>query len=130
MISSSQTALSREMVQRLAAYIPLTLARQILDDDLPQPGIPRPLPAATLFTDMSGFTAMSEELAKDGSRGAEELNRVLLLTFTAMIDLIHEMGGSVSHFYGDAMAVYFPDETGLAARRALVAWGVPEASGG
>ena len=63
---------------------------------------------------------MSEELASDGPRGAEELNRVLLVTFTAMIDVIHELGGAVNHFYGDAMSVYFPDTDGTAALRAIV----------
>jgi adenylate cyclase len=106
-------------LKRLLAYVPVTLAHQIMQDGLPTPGRPRTLAAATLFADISGFTAMSEELATDGSRGAEEVNRVLLLTFTGMIDLIHQFGGAVSHFYGDAMAVYFPDEDGLAAQRAL-----------
>jgi adenylate cyclase len=106
-------------LERLVAYVPVTLLRQIMSDGLPPPGRPRSLVAATLFSDISGFTAMSEELATDGSRGAEEVNRVLLLTFTGMIDLIHQFGGAVSHFYGDAMAVYFPDEDGSAAQRAL-----------
>ncbi|MCA9933632.1 MAG: tetratricopeptide repeat protein [Ardenticatenaceae bacterium] len=108
-----------ERARRLAAYIPVTLARQILDAGLPVPGTSRRLLAATLFSDMSGFTAMSEELASDGSRGAEEVNRVLRQTFTAMIDIIHAQGGAVSHFYGDAMSVYFPDSDGQAAVRAL-----------
>ncbi|MCL4265014.1 MAG: AAA family ATPase [Anaerolineae bacterium] len=115
----ASSSLTPEQIRRLAAYLPVTLARRVLDDGLPQPGIPRPLAAAALFSDISGFTAMSEELAADGSRGAEELNRVLLMTFTAMIDVIHQMGGAVSHFYGDAMSVYFPDEDGWAANRAL-----------
>lgn len=109
-----------ELAQRLAAYIPTTLTRHILAEGLPTPGTPHSLTAATLFSDISGFTAMSEELASDGPRGAEELNRVLLTTFTAMIDVIHDLGGAVSHFYGDAMSVYFPDEDGQAARRALI----------
>lgn len=108
-----------ELARRLTAYIPVTLTRQIITNGLPAPGEPRALMAATLFSDISGFTAMSEELASDGPRGAEELNRVLLLTFTGMIGVIHDMGGAVSHFYGDAMSVYFPDEDGRAARRAL-----------
>ncbi|HEX6387042.1 MAG TPA: tetratricopeptide repeat protein, partial [Anaerolineae bacterium] len=108
-----------ELARRLAAYIPATLVRRILTGALPTPGKPHSLRAATLFSDISGFTAMSEELASDGPRGAEELNRVLLVTFTAMIDVIHEMGGAVSHFYGDAMSVYFPETDGRAARRAL-----------
>jgi class 3 adenylate cyclase/tetratricopeptide (TPR) repeat protein len=108
-----------ELARRLAAYVPATLVRQVLAAGLPKPGEPQTLMAATLFSDISGFTGMSEELASDGPRGTEELNRVLLLTFTAMIDVIHEMGGAVSHFYGDAMSVYFPDTDGRAARRAL-----------
>ena len=107
------------LAQRLAAYIPATLVRQIMTDGLPTPGQPYALQAATIFTDMSGFTAMSEELASDGPRGAEEVNRVLLLTFTRMIDIIHSFGGAISHFYGDAMSVYFPDNDGQAAHRAL-----------
>jgi adenylate cyclase len=106
-------------LERLVAYVPVTLVRQILHDNLPPPGRPHTVVAATLFSDISGFTAMSEELGTDGPRGAEEVNRVLLLTFTGMIDLIHQFGGAVSHFYGDAMSVYFPDEDGTAAQRAL-----------
>ena len=118
MVTDSQFADRDAFARSIAAYIPVTLTRYILEDQLPQPGVPRSLQAATLFADISGFTAMSEELASDGPRGAEELNRVLLVTFTAMIDVIHDMGGAVSHFYGDAMSVYFPED-GQAARKAL-----------
>ncbi len=110
---------SFQLAHLLGAYLPVTLIRQILDGDVLKPGKTRSLMAAAFFADISGFTAMSEELAADGPRGAEELNRVLLVTFTAMIDIIHEMGGAVSHFYGDAMSVYFPDDDGQAALRAL-----------
>ncbi|RMG96623.1 MAG: hypothetical protein D6706_10005 [Chloroflexi bacterium] len=108
------------LAKRLAAYLPETVTRYLLTTGLPAPGDTVQLTAATLFADISGFTAMSEELATDGPRGAEEVNRVLLVTFTGMIDIIHEMGGAVSHFYGDAMQAYFPDWDGQAALRALV----------
>ncbi|MCP4360311.1 MAG: AAA family ATPase [Chloroflexi bacterium] len=114
-----KTTLSTVQLNNLSAYMPLTLVNRVLADGLPLPGEPRLQAAAALFSDISGFTGMSEELASDGPRGAEELNRVLLTTFTAMIDVIHALGGSVSHFYGDAMSVYFPDEDGRAAQRAL-----------
>ncbi len=110
---------SLNLAQRLSAYIPTTLTRHLLTEGLPIAGVPYPQTAATLFADMSGFTAMSENLASDGLRGAEEVNRVLLLTFTGMIDLIHRAGGAISHFYGDAMSVYFPDDDGGAAHRAI-----------
>lgn len=119
-IASEEHLVTGDALRQLAAYIPTTLADRILRQGLPTPGEPHALNAATLFSDISGFTGMSEELASDGPRGAEELNRVLLVTFTAMIDVIHELGGAVNHFYGDAMSVYFPDTDGTAAQRALV----------
>lgn len=118
--TSKTLLVTGQQLRQLAAYIPATLADRILRHGLPTPGEPHALTAATLFSDISGFTGMSEELASDGPRGAEELNRVLLVTFTAMIDVIHELGGAVNHFYGDAMSVYFPDTDGTAAQRALV----------
>lgn len=110
---------NRHLARRLAAYLPVTVTRQILRESLPQPGVMQWINAATLFADISGFTAMSEALATDGPRGAETLNRRLLMTFTALISAIHDAGGAVSHFHGDAMMVYFPDGDGQAAARAL-----------
>ena len=110
---------ARQLARRLAAYLPITVTRQILNQSLPMPGEARWLQAATLFADISGFTRIAEELAVEGPRGAEELNRALLLTFTALINAIHDAGGAVSHFHGDAMMVYFDDADGGAARRAL-----------
>lgn len=108
-----------QMARRLAPYIPQRLAQQILHRRLPQPGEVERLQAATIFCDVSGFSEMANELAADGPRGAEELNRALLMTFTAMIGAIHNVGGFVSHFHGDAMLIYIPDDDQRAASRAL-----------
>ena len=109
----------RSLARRLAAYLPTTVTRQILAESLVQPGEINWINAATLFADISGFTMMAEALAVDGPRGAETLNRRLLMTFTALINAIHDAGGAVSHFHGDAMMVYFTDADGQAAGRAL-----------
>ncbi len=114
---SSQS--TRRLARRLAAYLPMTVTRQILRQELRSPGEADIFEAATMFADMSGFTSMAETLADDGPRGAEELNRALLITFTALINAIHGAGGAVSHFHGDAMMVYFLDADGQAATRAL-----------
>ncbi|MCB0032553.1 MAG: AAA family ATPase, partial [Anaerolineales bacterium] len=107
------------IAQRLSAYIPKSLAVHVLRGDAPTAGYEKRLQAASLFCDLSGFSIMANELAADGPRGAEELNRILLMTFTAMINAIHNAGGVVSHFHGDAMMVYFPDDDEQAAERAL-----------
>lgn len=104
--------------QRFAAYLPASLVRDILRNQMAEPGQPRRLTAATLFADVAGFTRLAEELATDGPRGAEELNRILLQLFDATITVIEQIGGCVSHFYGDAMLVYFPEQGDAAAQRA------------
>lgn len=115
----ASTPVARHLAKRLAAYLPTTLTRQVISGELPQPGEVRWIQAATLFADISGFTAMAEALAAQGPRGAETLNRTLLMTFTALINAIHDAGGAVSHFHGDAMMVYFLDTDGRSAQRAL-----------
>ena len=107
------------VARRFSAYLPQSLTTQLLARQMPEPGRVRWLNAATLFCDVSGFSAMANELAADGSRGAEELNRLLLMIFTAMINAIHNAGGMVVHFHGDAMLVCIPDDDGQAARNAL-----------
>jgi adenylate cyclase len=64
--------------------------------------------AVGLFADVSGFTAMSEALARAGSFGAEELSGILNGFFEPMIELVHAYGGSVEKFAGDAMVILFP----------------------
>ena len=116
---AASTQALHAQARRLAAYLPMTITRQILEDELPPPGTAVWLNAATLFSDLSGFTRLAESLAQAGPRGAEELNRALLMTFTSLINAIHDAGGAVAHFHGDAMLVYFADTDGRAAARAL-----------
>ena len=61
-----------------------------------------------LFADISGFTAISEALGAAGHLGTEELTGILNSYFDPMIDLIHQYGGSIGKFGGDAMTVLFP----------------------
>jgi adenylate cyclase len=78
--------------------------------------------AVVLFADVSGFTAMSEALARSGRVGAEELTAILNSYFAPMIALIESYGGIIGKFGGDAMTVLFPHTTRsrrTVARRAL-----------
>jgi class 3 adenylate cyclase len=59
-------------------------------------------PAAVLFADISGFTALTEHLAQQGPAGAEILTRELNTYFGRLIDLITIHGGDVIKFAGDA----------------------------
>lgn len=64
--------------------------------------------AVVLFADITGFTSMSEALARQGSAGTEELTGILDRIFGQLIDLIHAFGGDVCQFSGDALTVLFP----------------------
>ncbi len=59
------------------------------------------------FVDISGFTAMSERLAKFGNVGAEEVTSILGSTFARLLALAYEEGGSLIKFGGDALLVFF-----------------------
>ncbi len=107
------------IARRLSAYIPRSVTTRQLRGEAVEPGREKRLEAAALFLDISGFSTMANELATDGPRGAEELNRLLLMTFTAMINAIHGAGGFVSHFHGDGLMVCFEDDDGQGAFRAL-----------
>jgi len=65
--------------------------------------------AATMFIDISGFTAMTQELMKNGKEGAEVLNEILNNIFEPVIDAVYDRGGFISTFAGDAFTAIFPD---------------------
>ncbi|HMO57949.1 MAG TPA: adenylate/guanylate cyclase domain-containing protein, partial [Roseiflexaceae bacterium] len=80
---------------------------------IPQIATAEQFAAAVLFADVSGFTALSEQLALSrGARdGAEELTQILNRYFSRMIDLLEAAGGEVVQFSGDALLAVFPAST-------------------
>ncbi|MEO0263429.1 MAG: adenylate/guanylate cyclase domain-containing protein [candidate division WOR-3 bacterium] len=68
---------------------------------------------AVLFSDVSGFTPMSEKLSILGAEGAEVLTDILNKYFSKMIGIIKENGGEVMKFGGDAIHCFFPFEESL-----------------
>ena len=64
--------------------------------------------AVTLFQDISGFTAMTEKLMKQGKVGAEILSFIINQLFEILISIIYKNGGFISTFAGDAFTAIFP----------------------
>jgi class 3 adenylate cyclase/tetratricopeptide (TPR) repeat protein len=62
------------------------------------------------FVDISGFTNLSERLARRGRIGAEELTEVLNRVFGSMLELAYNRGGSLLKFGGDALLLLFLGE--------------------
>ena len=66
--------------------------------------------ARLCFVDISGFTNLSEKLARRGRIGAEELTDVLNRVFGSMLELAYARGGSLLKFGGDALLLLFTGE--------------------
>ena len=69
-----------------------------------------PIDGTLVFSDISGFTNLSERLALKGRIGAEELTTVLDRVFGRMIDIAISRGGSLIKFGGDALLLMFDTE--------------------
>jgi class 3 adenylate cyclase/tetratricopeptide (TPR) repeat protein len=62
------------------------------------------------FVDISGFTKLSEGLAKHGKVGAEELTATIGSCFVALLDIAVANGGRLLKFGGDALLLLFTGE--------------------
>jgi len=73
------------------------------------------------FVDISGFTALTERLARRGKIGAEELRDVLDRVFIDLLDEAYDWGAGLLKWGGDALLLLF-DGPGHAERGARAAW--------
>jgi len=78
---------------------------------LDAPGVERFL-AAVFFADISGFTPLTERLARRGPAGAEALSNLLNAYFAELMSLIAEHGGEVITFAGDGLLAVWPASDG------------------
>jgi class 3 adenylate cyclase/tetratricopeptide (TPR) repeat protein len=86
----------------------------------------REIDGTLAFVDISGFTAMSERLARQGKVGAEEVTEVMNRTFTHLLDVAYDNGGGLVKFGGDALLLLFTGENDTA-RAARAAFGMRKA---
>ena len=102
----------------LDAYVPRMAAEWDLDAS---GALWRETDATCCFVDISGFTALSERLARRGRIGAEELTEVLNHVFSRMLEVAYEKGGALLKFGGDALLLAFTraDHATMAAESAV-----------
>lgn len=65
------------------------------------------LDGTMVFVDVSGFTRLSERLARRGSEGAEHLTDAINVCFSALLADAYANGGSLLKFGGDALLLWF-----------------------
>ena len=108
---------------RLQPYLPrLTLEWLATEPDR----LHRAVDGSMVFVDISGFTALSEKLAKLGRVGAEEMAEAINTCFSELLVRAYREDGSLLKFGGDALLLLFGGETPTehAARAARAAIGM------
>jgi len=71
------------------------------------------LPCATVvdgtlaFVDISGFTALTEALSRNGKAGAEELTALLDSTFAGLLEIAFELDAELVKWGGDAVLLLY-----------------------
>jgi class 3 adenylate cyclase/tetratricopeptide (TPR) repeat protein len=92
---------------RLTPYAPRLLRQWIATD---RDTTWRELDATLVFVDISGFTRLSERLARQGRIGAEELTDAIGACFTGLMGVAYTGGGTLLKFGGDALLLLFTGE--------------------
>ena len=118
--STERSDRSLDAAQRLRPYLPRLLISWL--NETPGTTV-RELEGSVVFVDISGFTKMSERLARHGKVGAEEVTDVLGSVFARLLVVAYENGGSLVKFGGDALMLFFAEED-HAVRAARAAFGM------
>jgi class 3 adenylate cyclase/tetratricopeptide (TPR) repeat protein len=98
----------------------------------------RELEGSMAFVDISGFTRLSERLARRGKLGAEELTEAIGACFTRLLAVAGANGGGLLKFGGDALLLWFSGDDhparasrgAVGMRRALREFGGIQTPGG
>ncbi len=107
----------------LAPYVAKVALDWLATDPAPRS---RTVDGTVVFADVSGFTPLTEKLARQGKVGAEELTDVLNDVFGRLLRVADSHGGDLVKFGGDALLLLFTGE-GHVARAAAGAAGLLDA---
>lgn len=102
----------------LRPYVPRLVINWLRDDAA---ALHRELEGSLAFVDLSGFTALSERLARRGKVGAEVMRDTLNGVFIALLDTAYDDGAGLLKWGGDALLLLF-DGPGHEQRACHAAW--------
>jgi class 3 adenylate cyclase/tetratricopeptide (TPR) repeat protein len=108
------------MAASLQPYLPRLI--RYWDQDAPGQ-LHRSIEGSMVFVDISGFTSMSERLARHGKVGAEEVTDVIGDTFGRLLPEAYAFGANLLKFGGDALLLLFTGD-GHARRACAAALGM------
>jgi class 3 adenylate cyclase/tetratricopeptide (TPR) repeat protein len=97
--------------ERAGLYVPRILQQHLAEDPLRQGWVAE---GTAVFADVSGFTKLSEALARKGREGAEQITETIEQVFALMLGVAYDRGGSLLKFGGDALLLWFEGEDHVA----------------
>src|SRR5262249_51527287 len=105
--------------ERASLYVPRILQQHLVEDPNSRWWTAE---GTTAFVDISGFTKLSERLARKGREGAEQITEAIGASFESILFVAYENGGSLLKFGGDALLLWFEGEghAGRACRAAVL----------
>ena len=112
----------QQRIEAVQQFLPASVVRYHLEHPASTKAVGRLRKGTLLFADLSGFTQLSEQLARLGREGSEEITRIVNQLFAAMVSEIERYGGDLIKFNGDAITVVFDAEV-LGAAHAQYALG-------
>ena len=92
----------------LDAHMPRWLLQAACGEAEPLRPWIRPLRAAALFADISGFSRLTRVYQDKGDEGVEELSLVISEYLGRLIDCVFAWGGDIENLYGDAILAFWP----------------------
>ena len=93
--------------ERVRPYVPRTFQQHLVD----APGSRCWIAEGTAaFVDISGFTQLSEQLARKGREGAEQITDVVGGSFESILAVAYQNDGGLLKFGGDALLLWFHGE--------------------
>jgi class 3 adenylate cyclase/tetratricopeptide (TPR) repeat protein len=117
-----------EHVELAGPYVPRMLLQHLATDTTRRTWTSE---GTAAFIDVSGFTKLSELLARKGREGAEHIADTIGHVFESMLSIAYARGGSLLKFGGDSLLLWFDGEahavrachTALLMRRVLATVG-------
>jgi class 3 adenylate cyclase/tetratricopeptide (TPR) repeat protein len=95
------------LIPSVTPYVPRILLRHLAEDP---DALCWAIEGSVVFVDISGFTKLSEKLAKIGKEGAEQVTDAIEACFTDLLAVAYANDGSLIKFGGDALLLLFEDD--------------------
>ena len=100
-------ASSTSETSTVTSYVPRLVLRHLADEPERRTWT---VDGTVVFVDISGFTKLSERLAKHGKEGAEQVTEAIETCFTDLLAVAYANGGGLIKFGGDALLLLFQGE--------------------